>query len=196
MSTFVSKLDPSVSASFETVLAAYREQAHTLADAGVGILIPEMLVRIRDAKAAVKASSETGLPIWVGYTLQRSNGSLYLGIRGQHAFEGIGEALDAVADMDVSAFFIMHTSVQNTLAGLKTLKQCTAIPIGAYAHSTKIRTNKHGSEAMVDLTITATEYLTYAQDWVKMGAQIIGGCCGITPNHIRALNDRLPYGRP
>ncbi len=175
MSTFVPKLDPTVTPSYEAALADYREQAQILAEAGVDLFILEMLIRTLDAKAAVKAASETGLPIWVGYTLQRDNGGLYLGIRGKHVYEGIGEAVDAVASMGVSAFFIMHTRVEDTLPGLQALRQHTSLPIGAYAHSMEPVTGERASDTVAAHQRTAAEYLGHAQDWVNLGAQIIGG---------------------
>jgi S-methylmethionine-dependent homocysteine/selenocysteine methylase len=196
MSTCVPKLDPTVTPSYEAALADYREQAQILAEADVDLLVLEMLIRTLDAKAAVQAASETGLPIWVGYTLLRGNGDLYLGVRGKHVYEGIREAVDAVASMGVSAFFIMHTRVEDTLAGLRVLRQHTSLPVGAYAHSMALATGEQTSATVAVHPRTAAEYLRHAQDWVNLGAQVIGGCCGVTPDHIRALSDGLPSRLP
>jgi methionine synthase I (cobalamin-dependent) len=196
MSTFVLKPDPAVTPSYEAALAGYREQAQILAEAGVDLFVLEMLIRTLDARAAVQAASETGLPIWVGYTLQRGNGGLYLGIRGKHVHEGIGEAVNAVASMGVSAFFIMHSRVEDTLPGLQALRQHTSLPVGVYAHSMEPVTGERASATVAVHPHTAAEYLGHAQDWVNMGAQAIGGCCGVTPDHIRALSDGLPSRLP
>ena len=202
MSTFVPKLDPTVTPSYEAALADYREQAQILAEAGVDLFVLEMLIQTLDARAAVKAASETGLPIWVGYTLQRGdagqrgNGGLYLGTRGKHVHEGIGEAVDAVVSMGVSAFFIMHSRVEDTLPGLHALRQHTSLPVGAYAHSMELSTGEQDTGTMVVRPSTAAEYLGHAQDWINMGAQVIGGCCGVTPDHIKALNESLPSRLP
>ena len=196
MSTLVPKMDPTVTPSYEAALADYREQAQTLAEAGVDLFVLEMLIRTLDARAAVEAAAETCLPIWVGYTLQRGNGGLYVGIRGKHANEEIGEAVDAVASMGVSAFFIMHTSVEDTLPGLRIMRQHTSLPIGAYAHSMQFSPGQQNTGAMTVRPSTADEYLGHAQDWVNAGAQVIGGCCGVDPDHIRALREGLPSKMP
>ncbi|MEC8121974.1 MAG: homocysteine S-methyltransferase family protein, partial [Pseudomonadota bacterium] len=39
--------------------------------------------------------------------------------------------------------------------------------------------------------ITPEAYLRYAEKWVESGADIVGGCCGITPEHIRLLASSL-----
>ena len=49
---------------------------------------------------------------------------------------------------------------------------------------------------MVVTPHTVTDYLGHAQDWVNAGAQVIGGCCGVTPDHIRALTDGLASRLP
>ena len=40
------------------------------------------------------------------------------------------------------------------------------------------------------------EYVAYAREWVNAGVQIIGGCCGIDPEHIKALKNNLPGQGP
>ncbi|MEL0133085.1 MAG: homocysteine S-methyltransferase family protein, partial [Rhodobiaceae bacterium] len=44
--------------------------------------------------------------------------------------------------------------------------------------------------------ITAEAYLRFAREWVDSGADIIGGCCGITPDHIRTLAKTLKAPPP
>ena len=196
MSTSVPKVDPTITPSYEAALADYREQAQLLAEAGVDLIVLAMLIRTLDARAAVEATSETGLPIWVGYTIERGNGGLYLGVRGKHVYEGIKDAVDAVAPMGVSAFFIMHSRVEDTLPGLQELRQHTSLPIGAYAHSMEPVPGQQNAGTMIVLPTTAAEYLGHARDWVNLGAQVIGGCCGVTPDHIRALREGLPLKMP
>jgi len=60
-------------------------------------------------------------------------------------------------------------------------------PIGAYAET--------GSWTPPDWVfdgLTPSQYLRHASTWAERGAQLIGGCCGTGPGHIRALADRLP----
>ncbi len=40
--------------------------------------------------------------------------------------------------------------------------------------------------------LTPEDFATQAQGWLEMGVQLIGGCCGIGPEHIRLLKERLP----
>ncbi len=40
--------------------------------------------------------------------------------------------------------------------------------------------------------ISSEDFARQAQGWLEMGVQLIGGCCGIGPEHIRLLKERLP----
>ena len=54
---------------------------------------------------------------------------------------------------------------------------------------TAAEANAHLHEIRPDLTPAA--YLGWARDWIASGADIVGGCCGIGPEHIAALRAAL-----
>ena len=65
------------------------------------------------------------------------------------------------------------------------------IPYGAYANTFKpIKTNQKANtdETIVREDTTPEVYLKFTLKWKKLGATIIGGCCGIGPEHIKALH--------
>ena len=197
MSTFFPMGNPKVIPEYEDSLASYREQAQILAESGVDFFALEMFVRTLDARAAGQAAGEIGLPIWVGYSIQSDGEDLYLGTdEGRHGNEAIKDAVEAVASAQgISAFFIMHSDVKDTESGLRILRKYTSLPIGAYAHSIDTEAARppgflgNQGERIIDRSVD--EYLGYAKDWVRAGATIIGGCCGVTPAHIEALNNGL-----
>ncbi|MFQ5872218.1 MAG: homocysteine S-methyltransferase family protein [Dehalococcoidia bacterium] len=199
MSTFQPQMDPTEIPSYEAALADYREQAQLLAEAGVDLIVAEMIIRTLDARAAVEATLETGLPIWVGYSTVEHNGSQVLGLHGRAGNEGIREAVDSVKSMGVSALFSMHSLPEDTGPALKVLKQNTSMPIGAYAHTVRataeelesVEWNKLRPTVYSENAPATEEYLRFAQEWVGLGAQIIGGCCRTTPDHIKALKEGL-----
>ncbi|MCH7997658.1 MAG: homocysteine S-methyltransferase family protein, partial [Chloroflexi bacterium] len=80
--------------------------------------------------------------------------------------------------------------------GLLELKECTSLPIGADAHSMGFETEEQKHDEIVLGPYTPEGYLEYARKWVEMGARVIGGCCGTTPEHIRALKKGLPRKVP
>ena len=71
-----------------------------------------------------------------------------------------------------------------------------AIPIGVYANAfVPLAALTEANEALSALRadVSPQVYAEWARDWVASGAQIVGGCCGIGPEHIaelRSLNAR------
>ena len=196
ISTFLPMNDPNVVPSYEVALADYREQADTLAESGVDLLVGEMLIRTLDAVAFVEAANETGLPVWVGYSCQDRGGQQFLGVQGNVGMETIPEAVEAVESKGIAAIFIMHSLPEDTGPGLRELSQYTSLPFGAYAHTRYAEQMAKFAEDMseaivVDPGLSPGEYLLRAREWIELGAQIIGGCCGTTPDHVKTLTEGL-----
>ena len=162
-----------------------------MAEGGVDLILIEMLIRTLDARAAVEAATETGLPVWVGFSLQKEGENLFLGLHGKRGNETIPEAVDAVVSKGVSAMFIMHSLLEDTGPGLRELRRCTSLPIGAYAHSMDFSTQDQSPDSIILSPLSTETYYGYAQDWVGLGARVIGGCCGTSPEHIRMLKENL-----
>ncbi len=56
-------------------------------------------------------------------------------------------------------------------------------------HLAVLKNSHEASQSLTPLRdITPQEYLIVAKKWKNSGATIIGGCCGIMPDHIQALN--------
>ena len=188
MSSFLPKGDPTVTPSYEAAFADYREQSRILAEAGVDLIVLEMMTRTVDIRAAVDAVVKTGLPIWVGLSVTTVDGELFLGLRKKWGRERVAEAVDAAGPNRVSAMFIMHTPIEDTAVGLRELKRRVSVPIGAYAHAA-------GKVSPEIRCVSPEDYLKNAMEWVDLGAQIIGGCCHTTPDHVGALSRSLPRRR-
>ena len=151
-----------------------------------------MIIRTLDARAAVEGSASTGLPFWLGLSCVEDNGRLFLGVHGKRGNESIADAVDAVSSREVSMMFIMHSQPEFTGTGLAELKTRTSVPMGVYAHTGRFV----GSEWRTEENLSPQEYGECALAWVNLGAQVVGGCCGTTPEYIRALKEKLPARVP
>lgn len=60
-----------------------------------------------------------------------------------------------------------------------------------YGNPEDARANEKRNEIRGDLT--PSSYLNWARKWVQEGATLIGGCCGIGPEHITVLSQKLVY---
>ena len=86
----------------------------------------------------------------------------------------------------------MHTEIENTIPALSVVKEQWSGSMGAFPHSGNfVMPNWQFKDIM-----SPEDYLTEAQKWAGMGVQVIGECCGTTPEHIRVLKEGLPTHVP
>jgi S-methylmethionine-dependent homocysteine/selenocysteine methylase len=167
-------------------LADFREQAALLAESGVDLIALEMINARGYGRAALQAAAETGLPVWLGVSPFRlEDGTLValpeLGDR--ESFEDLLSALIAPAPVAVT---VMHAKPEVTLDAIEIIRRHFAGPIGVYAE-----TGGWQPPNWIFNGLTPGEYLQQAITWADHGAQLIGGCCGTGPLHIRALVEGL-----
>jgi homocysteine S-methyltransferase len=166
--------------------AEFREQAGLLADAGVDLIALEMIESAGYGRAAIEAAAQTGLPVWLGVTpIRLDDGSLgtdpELGTGG--SFE---QLLESLIVPGLAAVNIMHAKPETAGDAIGIIRRHYAGPVGVYAES-----GDWEPPNWVFTGLSPEEYLHEASGWVGQGAQIIGGCCGIGPEHIRVLADGL-----
>jgi homocysteine S-methyltransferase len=88
-----------------------------------------------------------------------------------------------IAQDGFSALLMMHSEIDVTKAAVEILHRQYTGPVGAYPNAGYWQRPEW---VFVD-QIPPNDYVNKASTWVAEGAQIIGGCCGIGPEHIRAL---------
>lgn len=155
----------------------------------VDLFICETMSTGEEARAAARAATGTGKPVWVGWSL-KDNGGTQL-----RSGEAIGEAFRALADLPVAAVLANCTAPESVSAAMKDLVG-TGLPAGGYANGfTSIpmtfvpgRTREQ-LRARQDLD--PDTYARFAMSWVAAGATIVGGCCEVGPAHIARLREAL-----
>jgi S-methylmethionine-dependent homocysteine/selenocysteine methylase len=157
----------------------HAEHAANLADAGADAILIETMNTTREAVAAARAASATGLPFLVSFTCWE--GPTLLG------GEPLSDALAAVAAQRAEALLVNCLPVSNVAACLPALA-AAGLPFGVYANlgapgvtSGAGSTEHYAPDAFAE----------HAARWVAAGARIVGGCCGTTPEYIRAIAERL-----
>ena len=163
-----------------------REQAELLAEAGVDLIALEMCQEIELSIAATEAVLETGLPFWIGMSAQTHQGCDNLSVfdYAELDFESLVKALAGYPAMMMN---IMHTPITDIDRALSTLRQYWDGPIGIYPES--------GYFTMPDWhfvdIVEPEELAEMAQSWIDKGVRMVGGCCGLGPEHIAALRQTL-----
>ncbi len=87
------------------------------------------------------------------------------------------------AEKKVPVVSIMHTEVEDVDPCLDIVDDHWPGPVSVYAHSARWE----GQVCIFDDTITPAEYAVRARSWLGRGVRIIGGCCGLSVEHIQAL---------
>ncbi|MFQ6017884.1 MAG: homocysteine S-methyltransferase family protein [Kiloniellaceae bacterium] len=177
-------------ASFPTPEAAranYREQAESLADGGADLIMLEMMQDTEHSVYAAEAAAATGLPVWVGFSCRIAEDGRTVVFRRREPETSLAEAFATVMATGGSLAGVMHSDVAVVEPALKVVFERWAGPVAAYPHSGHF---VMPNWQFVDV-IPPEDYAAEARRWLDMGAQVIGGCCGIGPDHIRLLKERL-----
>ena len=158
---------------------AFSEQARALADAGADALVVETMSDLDEARIAVRAARQTGLPV-VGCMVFDAGKSQDRTMMGNTP-EQVAEALTA-AGADV-----VGSNCGQGIAGFaaicRRLRAATDRPIWVKANA--------GLPEMVEGRVvyrtTPEEFAGHAAELIAAGASFLGGCCGTSPEFIRQL---------
>ena len=159
-----------------------RRQAEWLVEAGVDLLVLEMLRDIEWSTAAVDAALSAGVPVWSGFScaVDASGALMTQGRVGDVVpFE---DALRAVAGRGETLVAVMHSEIADTTAGLRCAARMCEAPLGAWPNSGSFEP----PHWRFDDVMTPDAFAALAAQWVEDGVRVIGGCCGLGPEHVRA----------
>jgi S-methylmethionine-dependent homocysteine/selenocysteine methylase len=170
----------------DELLEGYREQASILAEAGVDLIVLEMWGTTW--LPGLQAATETGLPVWIGPMVSLGEDGRVLTRPTDADFE---QALLSLVGPSVTAVTVMHSELEPVVPALEVIARLWDGPFGAYPH---VGTFQRPHWTLGDITPDA--FAAEAGRWVDVGAQLVGGCCGIRPEHIRALREQLPTRVP
>lgn len=156
--------------------AAYLELAETLAEAGVDLLLLEMMQETRHAPLALAAARRVGLPVWLGVSCRIGAGGALVGF--DFPLVPLEATLDALLPLVPDAVAVMHSPATAVAPALAAIRSRWTGALGAYPDL------GDGASAA---TATPAELAALARGWTEGGARIVGGCCGATPEHIGAV---------
>lgn len=181
---------PPLRASYEpnqqdavSMFEEYVEIAELLAP-GIDLFICETMSSAGEAATAARAAAVYGKPVWVALTLRDEGDGLL------RSGETVETALAALDGMPVEAVLFNCCDAAAITAAMPRLRAATTLSIGAYANSFKPipKDWKRDGVNLRDLRdCTPEEYAQVAAQWRAAGADIVGGCCGIGPDHIAHL---------
>jgi methionine synthase I (cobalamin-dependent) len=158
---------------------AFHELAHILKGAGVDHIMLEMMYNPVRIPLVVEAALSTGLPVWFGLSARRGNDGSLLSF-DQLEDLPLQTIVDLIPRSGIDAAGVMHTTSEIVSDALDLIRTRFDGPLTAYPDS--------GHFEMPDWrfvdTISPARLHDYFNEWIRHGAQAIGGCCGLTVAHI------------
>ena len=153
------------------------------------LLLCETMSSAREARFAAEAANATGKPVWVSWTLHEdASGKL-------RSSESIENAVLALKDVDKLEACLLnccsHESICEAIPQLRGVLLDVGrgdVRIGAYANGfeTVHTQGESGETEYRDLSVET--YVAQAKAWTDLGASIVGGCCGVFPEHIEGIS--------
>ena len=160
----------------------------------VDFWLAETVSSVREVQAMAEAVADDDRPLWISYTLldgddiQEDDPRLRSGERVKRAVHSAMEFKASAILFNCSQPEVMPAAIDTALDELEMLD--ISLPVGVYANA--FPPQQSNALANADLHQTRIDldpqnYLDFAAEWCDRGATIIGGCCGIGPDHIGAL---------
>ena len=172
------RLEPLGKTGLDEARAAFAEQIRALAEGGVDFLSIETMPALDEAREALLAALETApnLPVLVMVTVDDESNCLD-GSSPEHAAAKLTEWGAGAIGVNCS------TGPSSVLTALESMRKATSLPLAAMPNAGMPRAVEGRN-----IYLCSPEYMaSFARKAVAAGAQLVGGCCGTTPNHIRAM---------
>jgi methionine synthase / methylenetetrahydrofolate reductase (NADH) len=178
-------IEPLGKISHNEARAAFREQIEVLAEAGVDLLMLETFGYIDELHQAILAARESapGVPIVAEVTIDEDGNALDGTDAETFGAKLAGFGVDVVGcNCSVGPAAMLDT--------MERLRRVTCLPLAAQPNAGMPR-NVEGR----NIYLCSPEYMaSYARKFVAAGVSLVGGCCGTTPEHIKAMNSALRVG--
>lgn len=176
------QLAPIGKLSFEELIEVYKEQIRYLADAGADLLVIETMMSLQETRAVVIAAKEVcDLAVMATLTFEADGRTLFGtdAVTAAVVLESLG-----VAAVGTNC----STGPDRMVEIVRAMAQATSIPIIAKPNAGLPSLDAAGN------TVYDMEAETFGRcmrDIIEAGASIIGGCCGTTPDYIRAAKSAV-----
>lgn len=176
------QLRPMGKMELEDLIAIYKEQILCLVDAGADLLVVETMMSLAETRAALIAAKEVcDLPVIATLTFEADGRTLF----GTDA----KTAAVVLESLGASAIGANCSTGPAQMEGIiSDMVSVTTIPIIAKPNAGLPFLDENGTTCY---NMEAEEFTEEMQVLVNVGATILGGCCGTTPEFIRQIHDHL-----
>ena len=179
-------LEPLGPTSLEEAREIFRQQIAALVEGGVDLIVIETMIDLTEAHQALLAARDVApLPVVVQMTIQ-DDGATPTGTLPEDFTRRLDEWGADLIGLNCSA------GPAGVLETLERMAQVTARKLSAQPNAGLPRTVQGRS-----IYLCSPDYMaSYARRFIQAGARLVGGCCGTTPEHIKAIKDAVRALRP
>ena len=171
-------LEPFGTLTREEAIAQFAAQAQALADGGVDLLIIETQFDLGEATAAYEgARSVTDLPIIVSFSFDMGTNTM-MGLKAAQVAKEVTALGADVVGVNCGR------SLDENFINLQEMRAATHLPIWMKPNAGLPRMT---DDDVAIYDVTPDMMGESAARWLEAGAQIVGGCCGTSPQHLRAI---------
>jgi 5-methyltetrahydrofolate--homocysteine methyltransferase len=171
--------------NFDGLLAAYREATEGLIDGGADLLMVETVFDTLNCKAAlaaiadVQAARGTALPLLISFTITDASGRTLSGQTVEAFWNSVRHARPSVIGLNCA---LGPTQLRQHVAELARIADC---PVSCHP-------NAGLPNAFGGYDLEAVQMAQQVGEWAEAGlVNLVGGCCGTTPQHISAMASRV-----
>jgi len=171
-------------------LAEFRELV-ALQNDGVDVFLVETMSNWQEAKAGIAAAHQTGKPVYVSFTLKDDMSNRL------RSGEDLSMVVEQLADEPVAGVMV-NCSYPEAITAAMLILSTSGLAFGGYGNGfTSVDALKPGltvDELTARKDLLPDRYAEHVYRWIETGANIVGGCCEISPEHIavlaKGLNDK------
>lgn len=170
----------------KTIRKLFQEQMDVLVDAGVDLLLLETFVSQKQAEIATKHALTYGIPVVVEIS----------GISGGTVGAGIDVRVFAqeLEQLGASAVGINCRGPHDLVQAMELLAPVIRVPLVVQPNAGNPRVEQ--GEIAVSYTVDADVFTDYVHKLIKLGANMIGGCCGTSPDYTAKIRQAVARSKP
>ncbi len=176
----------------KAMIPGFKEQIKILSEEGVDLIILEAMSSQADiVETIIECSSNINLPVWLSIScvMEDKNKKVMLGYNDTvdsdtHIYESFEVAIKNFSKLHKGPILIAHSDINVTGHAVKTAKNNFNGVLGVYPNRGYYE-KPHWK--FID-NMSPEDYLNEARSWVENGVKIIGGCCGVGVDEIKAIS--------
>ena len=154
--------------------------AEWLADERIDIFLLETMNNILETKTCLDVVEKYKLPIWVSFNLLDSDHI--------QSGESLKSAIKMVDKFSVDCILLNCNPLNRTFSALETLARYCSGKWGIYPN---LGVGEPSPDGIIKDYHSDIEFIDLTKNAVKLGATVVGGCCGSNPKHIELLKNLI-----